>query len=56
MPCLLLVYLFGMTMWFAPSLIANGETARLITVFVSEVLIIALLRVFLLKREKQQDK
>lgn len=54
MPALLLIYLFGMTLWFAPQLIANGEIARLIIVFVSEVLIIILLRKFLVKRENQQ--
>lgn len=53
MPALLLIYLFGMTAWFAPALIANGETARLITVFLSEIFIIVLLRIFLVKRERQ---
>lgn len=52
MPALLLVYLFGMTAWFAPSLIANGEIARLIIVFLSEIFIIVLLRIFLIKRER----
>lgn len=56
MPCLLLIYLFGMTLWFAPALIEKGEIVRLILVFVSEVAIIALLRVFLVKREKQQQQ
>lgn len=55
MPALLLIYLFGMTLWFAPQLIANGEIARLVIVFCSEILIIVLLRFFLLKREKQND-
>lgn len=54
MPALLLIYLFGMTLWFAPKLIADGEVLRLIVVFVSEILIIILLRHFLVKREKQQ--
>lgn len=44
MPALLLIYLFGMTLWFAPQLIANGEIARLVIVFCSEILIIVLLR------------
>ncbi len=52
MPALLLIYLFGMTLWFAPQLIANVEIARLVIVFCSEILIIVLLRFFLLKREK----
>ncbi len=52
MPALLLIYLFGMTLWFAPQLIANGEIARLVIVFCSEILIIVLLRYFLIKREK----
>lgn len=56
MPCLLLIYLIGMTCWFAPSLIANGEILRLIIVFLSEIGIIILLRIFLVKREKQQEK
>lgn len=56
MPALLFIYLFGMTAWFAPTLIANGEMLRLIIVFVSEVAIILLLRVFLIKRERQEDK
>lgn len=56
MPCLLTVYLLGMTTWFAPQLIANGETARLVTVFLSEVFIIVLLRIFLVKRERQQEE
>ena len=55
MPCLLLIYLAGMTTWFAPQLIANGETARLVTVFISEIVIILLLRMFLVKRERQQN-
>ncbi len=54
MPALLLVY--RMTVWFAPELIARGETARLIIVFLSEVFIIVLLRFFLLKRERQQGE
>ena len=53
MPCLLLIYLFGMTAWFAPALIANGEIARLIVVFMSDIAIIVVLRIFLKKRERQ---
>ncbi|MDE6382473.1 MAG: hypothetical protein K2L57_06355 [Muribaculaceae bacterium] len=56
MPALLLIYLFGMTVWLAPELIARGETARLIIVFLSEVFIIVLLRFFLIKRERQQGE
>lgn len=55
MPCLLLVYLVGMTIGFAPSLIERGETVRLVTVFLSEIFIIVLLRIFLVKRENQQN-
>lgn len=54
MPCLLLIYLFGMTAWFAPSLIANGEIVRLVVVFVTELAIIIALRIFLKKRESRQ--
>lgn len=53
MPALLFIYLFGMTLWFAPQLIADGEIARLIIVFCSEIAIILLLRHFLIKREKE---
>lgn len=56
MPCLLFVYLAVMTAFFAPRLIAEGEIVRLIIVFVSEVAIIILLRLFLVKRERQQEK
>lgn len=56
MPALLLIYLFGMTLWFAPKLIEDGETARLIIVFCSEILIIVLLRLFLIKKERQDRK
>lgn len=52
LPALLLIYLFGMTFWFAPELIARGEILRLILVFVAELIVIALLRWFLLKKEK----
>lgn len=55
MPALLLIYLAGMTLWFAPQLIANGETPRLIIVCASEIFIIVLLRFFLLKREKDRE-
>lgn len=56
MPCLLLIYLFGMTAWFAPSLIANHEISRLIIVFVSDIAIIVALRIFLKKRENAENK
>lgn len=52
-PCLLLVYLAGMTAFFAPELIRTGETTRLIVVFCSELLLIALVYFFLKKREEQ---
>lgn len=55
MPTLLLIYLFGMTAWFAPSLIAGGEIVRLIVVFFTEIFIIVLLRIFLKKRENQKQ-
>lgn len=55
LPALLLIYLFGMTIWFAPSLIDNGEIVRLVVVFVAELVVIILLRLFLIKKE-QQDK
>lgn len=55
MPTLLLIYLVGMTTWFAPQLIANGEIARLITVVLTEIVIIGLLFFFLRKIEKKQN-
>lgn len=53
MPALLFIYLAGMTIAFAPSLIERGETLRLVIVFVTEVGIILLLRAFLRKKEKE---
>lgn len=54
LPALLLCYLAGMTIWFAPSLIATGEIVRLVSVFIADIVIIVLLRLFLVKRERQQ--
>ena len=51
----MLVYLAGMTAFFAPELIRTGETTRLIVVFCSELLLIALVYFFLKKRE-ERDK
>lgn len=56
MPILLLIYLFAMTWMFAPRLIAEGEIVRLVVVFLSEAAIIILLRIFLLKRERQKGE
>lgn len=56
MPILLLIYLAVMTTWFAPRLIAEGETARLIVVVLSELAIIYALRVFLVKKERQDKE
>lgn len=53
LPALLLIYLFGMTIWFAPSLIEGGETLRLVLVFAAELAVIIVLRQFLIKKEKQ---
>lgn len=53
LPTLLLIYLTGMTCWFATSLIKGGETVRLIVVVLAELVIIALLYFFLKKKEKQ---
>lgn len=54
LPALLLIYLFGMTLWFGQHLIQNGEIVRLISVFAAEIGIILLLRMFLIKREEQK--
>ena len=56
MPILLLIYLAVMTIWFAPRLIAEGETVRLIVVVLSELAIIYALRVFLVKKERQDKE
>lgn len=54
LPTLLLFYLFGMTLWFAPTLIENGEIVRLVLVFIAEIGVIVLLRLFLIKKEQQE--
>lgn len=46
----MLIYLVGMTAWFGADLIHNGEIVRLVVVFVIELLVIWLLRIFLKKR------
>lgn len=56
MPILLLIYLAVMTTWFAPRLIDEGETVRLIVVVLSELAIIYALRVFLVKKERQDKE
>ena len=56
MPILLLIYLAVMTTWFAPRLIPEGETVRLIVVVLSELAIIYALRVFLVKKERQDKE
>lgn len=56
LPTLLLVYLFGMTIWYAPSLINQGETIRLIVVFSIELAIIIVLRILLRKRELKAEQ
>lgn len=54
LPTLLLLYLLAMTGWFGAELIRNGETARLIIVFVVELIVIGLLYFFLKKRERRE--
>lgn len=54
LPTLLLLYLLAMTGWFGTELIRNGETARLIIVFVVELIVIGLLYFFLKKREHRE--
>ena len=56
MPILLLIYLAVMKTWFATRLIAEGETVRLIVVVLSELAIIYALRVFLVKKERQDKE
>lgn len=54
LPTLLLLYLLAMTGWFGAELIRNGETTRLIIVFVVELIVIGLLYFFLKKRERRE--
>ena len=54
LPPLMLVYLLGMTAWFGVDLIRAGEIARLVTVFVVDLIVIALLYIFLKKRYKNR--
>ena len=55
LPALLLVYLLGMTIYFGRDLIRQGEIARLVTVFLLDLGIIALLYFFLKKRESKKE-
>lgn len=55
LPTLLLLYLAGMTIWFAPSLIEQGEIARLVIVTLIELAIIFTLR-YLLRRREEKEK
>lgn len=50
LPAVMLIYLLGMTAWFGADLIRNGEITRLVVVFLLELLVIWLLRIFLKKR------
>lgn len=54
LPTLLVCYLIAMTAWYAPRLIAGGETTRLVVVFLVECAIIITLYFFLRHREKQE--
>lgn len=56
LPALLLCYLAGMTIWFAPSLIEQGDYIRLFSVVIIELAVIFVLRNFLRKREKQNGE
>lgn len=56
LPTLLLIYLLGMTAYYAPSLIQAGEIARLITVFIVECAVILILHIFLKKREAREKQ
>lgn len=51
LPLILTLYLLGMTGWFAPTLIRNGEITRLVSVFLIECMVIIILHIFLKKRE-----
>lgn len=52
----MLLYLIGMTAYFAPSLIAGGEITRLVVVTIVELIIILLLFLFLRKMEKRDQQ
>lgn len=53
-PILLAIYLIAMAAWFGPELLRNGETFRFVTVCVVEVIIIILVRLFLVRKERNQ--
>lgn len=53
-PILLAIYLIAMALWFGPRLIREGETLRLILVVIVEAIIIILVRLFLLRKERNQ--
>lgn len=55
LPAVLFIYLLVMTVMFAPEMIRNGETTRLIVVSIIELLLIILLR-FLLKKKADNDR
>ena len=50
----MLIYLIAMTLYYGGDLIAQGEIARLVIVFIIELAIIIALRIFLKKREERQ--
>lgn len=54
LPALMLIYLIAMTLYYGGDLIAQGEIARLVIVFIIELAIIIALRIFLKKREERQ--
>lgn len=54
LPLLLLIYLVGMTIWFAPSLVAEGETGRLVATCIIELAIIVLIHILLKKVEARK--
>lgn len=56
LPTLMILYLIGMTAYFAPSLIAGGEITRLVVVTIVELIIILLLFLFLRKKEQRDQQ
>lgn len=54
LPTLLLCYLAAMSIYFGGDLIRNGETTRLIVVSAIELALIAVLYIFLKKKEARK--
>lgn len=54
LPSLIALYFIGMAIFYAPELIKTGQTTRLITVSILEIIILITLHFFLRKREERE--